>query len=293
MNTEKWIKTNTKDLGSKKIAITGATGGIGYELCRYLAGLNASLILLNRSREKSAQLTEYIKGIYPDADIKELSVDLEDMGSVKSVCDTLEEMEIDVLIHNAGAYSIPRRTLNTGFDNVFQINFLAPYYMTKRLLPTLRKSDSGRVVCVGSIAHNYSKTDPRDIDFSSRKKASLVYGNAKRRLMLSLFKLFEGESSVALAITHPGITFTNITAHYPKLIFAFIKHPMKLIFMKPKKAALCIIKGIFERCCYREWIGPRIFNVWGFPKKHRLNTFSEIEAERVFASAEQIYEKIR
>ena len=40
----------------------------------------------------------------------------------------------------------------------------------------------GRIVAVSSIAHNYSEIDERDVDFSTRRKASIVYGNAKRYL---------------------------------------------------------------------------------------------------------------
>ena len=99
--------------------------------------------------------------------------------------------------------------------NVFQINFVSPYYIIKELLPSLRER-GGRVVAVGSIAHNYSKYDENDIDFSSRKKASKVYGNAKRYLMYSLWGLEEYSSSVAIA--HPGIAVTNITSHFPRAV---------------------------------------------------------------------------
>ena len=109
--------------------------------------------------------------------------------------------------------------------------------------------------------------DPRDVDFSARKRASLVYGNAKRYLMLALIGLFAREERVTLSVAHPGISFTNITAHYPKLLFALIKHPMKWIFMKPRVACLSVIKGIFSPCRGYEWIGPGILDVWGKPKK--------------------------
>ena len=46
---------------------------------------------------------------------------------------------------------------------------------------------------------------------------------------------------------------------------------MKVIFMKPKKAALSIIQGIYDECEYLEWIGPRFFDVWGMPKKKKLS----------------------
>ena len=198
---------------------------------------------------------------FPTVNVSLLTVDLVDVDSVASATERLKEIAPDILIHNAGAYSIPRCTSNSGYDNVFTINFVSPYYMIREMLPVLEKKQ-GRVVVVGSIAHNYSKIDESDIDFSKVKAASKVYGNAKRFLMFSLYELFLSERNVTLSVTHPGITFTNITAHYPKLIFALIKHPMKVIFMSPEKAALSIVKGFFAPTEYHTWYGPRLFNVW-------------------------------
>jgi hypothetical protein len=107
--------------------------------------------------------------------------------------------------------------------------------------------------------------------------------------MFSLYELFRDEKDVTLSVTHPGITFTNITAHYPKLIFAIIKHPMKVIFMKPRKAALCIVKGVFDSTGLNEWIGPRFFNVWGKPKKQTVKSASPDETREICATAEKLY----
>ena len=111
--------------------------------------------------------------------------------------------------------------------------------------------------------------------------------------MFSLYELFKNETEVTLSIAHPGITFTNITAHYPKLIFAVIKHPMKIIFMKPKKAALSILKGVFTPTLYHTWIGPRIFNIWGLPKLQKLNTVSEAESQKIGQIANEIYNELK
>ena len=288
MGIKKWLSKNTADLTGKTVAITGTTGGIGRELCFYLAGLGADLIFLDRSAARSEGRKNEILSLYPNTKITLIPLDLEDLESVKRATEILKETEIDFLIHNAGAYSIPRHKCKSGLDNVFQINFASPYYMTRALLPTLEKR-RGRVVTVGSIAHNYSKIDLSDLDFSTRGRASLVYGNAKRHLTYALCELFADKTEVSLAITHPGITFTNITAHYPRVIFAIIKYPMKIIFMRPKKAALSIIKGLFEPTVGCEWIGPRIFNVWGYPKRKPLNTADEIERKEIFNRAEKIY----
>lgn len=291
MNIEKWLNLNTSSLSGKTVVITGATGGLGSVICRYILKLNGKLILLNRSRKKTENLCKDLYSKFPHADIKIIYTDFEDIQSVKAACEQLYNMPIDFLIHNAGAYSIPRKTCSTGFDNVFQINFVVPYYITKQLLDKLAER-GGRVIAVGSIAHNYSKTDSMDIDFSTRKKASLVYGNSKRYLMFSLFELIKENPSVQLCVVHPGITFTNITAHYPKLIFAVIKYPMKVIFMKTDKAALSIVKGLFEKVPYSFWIGPRFFDVWGKPAVKELKTADYSERKRIYKTAEQIYNQI-
>ena len=290
----KFIKAmNCKDLNGKTIAITGATGGIGRELCDYILNLGANLILLDRNAEKSHTLGKKLLNKYNNAKIEYITTDLEDIESVKHSCESLKSKPIDIFIHNAGAYSIPRKKCDTGYDNVFQINFVSPYYIIRELLPILEKRKSTRVIVVGSIAHNYSKTDEKDIDFSKRKAASKVYGNAKRYLMFSLYELFKNETKVKLSVTHPGITFTNITAHYPKIIFAIIKYPMKIIFMKPKKAMLSIAEGLFTDCRYHEWIGPRLFNIWGKPKLKKLSTCKQAESEFIGKTADDIYNKLK
>ena len=111
--------------------------------------------------------------------------------------------------------------------------------------------------------------------------------------MFSLFELFKNENTVTLSVTHPGITFTNITAHYPKVIFAIIKYPMKIIFMSPKKAALSLLLGLFKKPEYCEWIGPRLFNVWGYPSVKLLKTCKKEEREKIAELAEGVYARLK
>lgn len=290
MNIEKWASKNVQSLAGKTVVITGATGGLGEELCMYLAKLQAKMILLCRSNEKFLALRDKILKNYPHTELLLITVDLENIDEVKVAAEKLVETEADVLLLNAGAYSIPRRVTSTGYNNIFTINFISQYYLVRRLLPLL-KERSGRVVAVSSIAHNYSKTSAEDIDFQGKKAASLVYGNAKRYLTYSLQELFNREKGVELAVVHPGISFTNITAHYPKPIFSIIKYPMKLIFMKPQKACLSGLMGIFKCTPPNFWIGPWVFNVWGIPNIKPLKTAKQEEISAIFQKAEEIYLK--
>jgi len=290
MKINEWLTKNTASLKNKTVAVTGTTGGLGRELCRYLARLGASIVLMDRNAERSNAFRSELEAEF-GVSVSCINIDLEDIGSVKRATSSLLELPVDVFIHNAGAYDIPRHKTSIGYDNVFQINFISPYYIIRTLMPSLRER-GGRAVIVSSIAHNYSKIDVEDIDFSTRKASSKVYGNAKRYLTFSLYELFRGESEASLAVTHPGISLTGITAHYPKLIFAIIKYPMKVIFMSPEKACLSILRGVFEKTEYCRWIGPRFLDVWGFPKNKKLDTCKAREREQIFEIAERIYKEI-
>lgn len=291
-NCKKTLQKYGNSLSGKNIALFGATGGIGNELCRYILTLGGTLITVDRNVNKAKSLREKLLVQFPNATIHTLIADLEDINSLTNICEELKRLNTDTVIHNAGAYNIPRKTCCTGYDNVFQINFVSPYFITNRLLSHLSQR-SGRIIVVGSIAHNYSKTDKNDIDFSTRKKSSLVYGNAKRYAIFAHIKLLSEHPNVKLAVTHPGITFTNITAHYPKLLFAVIKHPMKIIFMPRRVAALSVLEGIFKETQGNEWIGPAIFDIWGKPKLKPLKTAKADEIDFIDKTAKIIYSKLQ
>ncbi len=281
MRIQFWLQAHTHSLSGKTVALTGSTGGLGSALCRHLAALGADLILLNRNPSKAAAQERTLKEEFPRLSIRHLVVDMEDMASVKQAVARLQTLPLDALILNAGAYDIPRHTCENGFDNVFTINFVSPYFMARELYETIR-ARGGKIVAVGSIAHRYSKTDRRDVDFAGRKQPSLVYGNAKRRLMVALWQLGDG-----VTVAHPGITFTGITDHYPPLIFALIKHPMKILFPKTRQASLPILWGLFTDTAPGQWLGPALLDIWGAPKKKTLRSISVAEQADIAAESEQ------
>jgi len=292
MNIQKWIKENTSSLKGKTIAITGSTGGLGFELCHHLANLGANFIFINRNPIKSNKLKDELEELYPNIKIEIVIADLSSFNNTKQAVQILKNKQINFLILNAGIYAVPKSQTEIGYNNIFTTNFVSHYYMVKELLPNLRKNN-GHVVCVGSIAHNYGKLDVNDIDYTTRKKHSKVYGNSKRFLMFSLMELFKAETDTTLSVTHPGVTFTNITNHYPKIIYALIKYPMKILFPSPKKASLHIVSGLFNYTKPNTWIGPKILSVWGKPKINKLNTCNNNESKKIFKIAENIYNNLK
>ena len=291
MKYEKWINENCSRLDGKTVCITGSTGGLGTVVANELAYLGANLILANRNKKKSEKQKEELLRLYPTIEIKILSVDMFDMYSVKLFVCKLKQIHFDILILNAGIYNVKRKTSNAGFDNVFQVNFVSPYYIAKQLLPTMRKNKNAKVIAVGSIAHNFTKLNPEDIQMKKSAKCSKIYGNSKRFLMFSLEKLFL-DSHILLSIVHPGVTLTQMTNHYHKAINWLVKIGIKLFFPNKQKASLSILSGVFNQTEYFECIGPAKFNIWGYPKKKKLKTCSNTEADKIFEIAEDIYSKL-
>lgn len=273
-------------LCGKRVIISGCTGGIGSQLCRYILTLGGALVMLDRNQVKSEVLEKQLKSEFENADIKRICANMQSIESVKAACEMLKGISADILIHNAGAYKIPREKSDSGYDNVFTINFISPYYITRQLKDCVKKT-----VIVGSIAHNYSKSDDTDIDFSRRNASHLVYGNAKRYLMYSHFELFK-DTPKSLAVTHPGITLTGITDHYPKWLYIIIKPLMRVVFMKPKHAALSVLAGVFDATEPYSWIGPAVFDIWGGPKHRKIHTASKEEISKIYNNAEKIYNEI-
>ena len=293
MSIKKWIKNNCDSLKDKRVVITGATGGLGKEICFLLACLKADITLACRNASLADALKQEILQVYPETKVDFVRLDLADKKSVDSCIEELKNYNgIDILINNAGVYNVPLKTLDSGYNNVFQINFLYTYYLTKKLIPELEKKENSTCITLGSVAHNYSKLDEQDIDFSSRKKPSKIYGNSKRFLMFSLYELFK-DTNVNLAIVHPGVTLTNMTNHYPKAINWLVKLGIKLIFPRPKKAILSVLYGTNHNTGYHEWIGPKVLNVWGFPKISKLKTCTKEECEKIYSIAEELYKKVK
>ncbi len=293
MNINKWFENNKINLKNKRVVLTGATGGLGREVCKMLAHLQAKITIVCRNKSLAEKLILGIKSKYKNADIDFVQLDLNNIENVKNCINELKKYNgIDILINNAAVYNVPLSKSQLGVNNVFQINFVSTYFLTKQLLSELGKKENSICITLGSIAYNYSKINESDIDFSLQKKAGKIYGNSKRYLMLSLFKLFEGQKT-KLAIVHPGITLTNMTSHYPKAINWLVKAGVKVLFPPPQKAALNIFYATQNIPQKNEWVGPRLFNIWSRPKVGKIKNLKSNEERFASSVAENYYEKMK
>ena len=156
------------------IAITGATGGLGKELCKQLAKNGENLVFVDRNLQKSKNLAAEILKEYPNTKINFVTCDMSNLDTVNSAVTELDKLKIDTLVLNAGIYNVPLTTLEYGYNNVFQVNFLSQYILTKKLL-SRDNCCVKKVVAVGSIAYKNIKFKSDDVDYSKNKKPFDVF----------------------------------------------------------------------------------------------------------------------
>ncbi|MFT6397184.1 MAG: NAD(P)-dependent dehydrogenase (short-subunit alcohol dehydrogenase family) [Bradymonadia bacterium] len=135
---------------SKTILITGATDGIGLATAKMLAEQGHHLLLHGRSPAKLENVERALAAVPGVGPFESYVADLSDLAQVEALAATVvaRHRRLDVLINNAGVFSAPSTLTSGGLDLRFAVNTIAPYLLTKRLLPLL--GSEARVVNVAS-----------------------------------------------------------------------------------------------------------------------------------------------
>jgi NAD(P)-dependent dehydrogenase (short-subunit alcohol dehydrogenase family) len=143
---------------NKTILLTGATDGIGLETAKMLLAQGHTVLLHGRNQDKLNNVQSALNEQYPQASTVTYVADLSDMAQVhtlaQSVLSDLQQAGkvLDVLINNAGVYKLADITTKEGLDARFAVNTIAPYLLTKLLLPVMNVQS--RVVNVSSAAQS-------------------------------------------------------------------------------------------------------------------------------------------
>ena len=140
---------------SKTALITGASGGIGYELALLLARDGFDCILVARSRDKLDELAARLESEFR---VKTLVV-ARDLSKPTAVDEIYEEvsaasMSIDLLVNNAG-FPVYGRFVDTDWQaelDMLQVNVVALTALTKLFVRGMVERRNGRILNLASTA---------------------------------------------------------------------------------------------------------------------------------------------
>ncbi|MEM1042095.1 MAG: SDR family NAD(P)-dependent oxidoreductase [Bacteroidota bacterium] len=133
----------------KTILITGSTDGIGLGTARRLTADGHRVLFHGRDPDKLDRVEAELSA---SGTAERTAADLSVLAEVSALADTVAERyeRLDVLINNAGVYSAADPRTADGLDIRFAVNAIAPYLLTRRLLPLI--PPAGRVVNLSSAA---------------------------------------------------------------------------------------------------------------------------------------------
>lgn len=205
--------------------VTGSTGGIGKETARGLAALGARVIMVGRdparARRAAAELTE--GGGRVEALVADVTTRAGVEGLAARVADRCDRL--DVLVNNVGA-NPPRRTLTEdGVELTFAAHVLAPFLLTRLLLPRL----AGRVVNVtggipgGRVDLANAQAERRYLGWTFTQ-----YNHTKTMAMAMSLRLAEttAGSGVTVNVAYPGHGHTPMNRSMTATGFPYVYRPL-------------------------------------------------------------------
>ncbi len=188
----------------KTILITGATDGIGLETAKMLVSMGHNVLLHGRNRSKLESVAKELSGLAGSERFKTYVADLSRMSDVVDLATAVADTnkKLDVLINNAGVFVVSETVTDAGLDVRFAVNTIAPYLLTRKLLPLM--DPSGRVINLSSAAQ--APVDP-DALLGKHKLASAGTAYAQSKLALTMWSrdlaLSLGQSGPAIIAVNP------------------------------------------------------------------------------------------
>jgi len=259
------VKPNTRpindadQLDGKTCLITGANSGVGWGVAKLWAERGATLIMACRTLipDRAAELRE----LSGNPNIKLYELDLGDFNKIDAFVDALKSdgVTLDVSLFNAGLGAAKAKKTALGFEELFQVNYLAKFYLVNRLLAegvipnsaiAGNRSEGDRVhrmMFTSSDSHRGAQpvnTETLGVFYEYGAKGGIA-NYSYYKLVLNTFamelskRLNKDGAPVDVSVLPicPGPVNTNIIRNAPPLLRAVLGAIFTIGFQHPDKAA--------------------------------------------------------
>lgn len=203
----------------KRIAlVTGANKGLGFETSRQLGKEGATVLMASRNKEKGRKAVQTLRDEGLEVEFVQLEVSNEaEVDALVRHIDT-RYGKLDVLVNNAGImHSGEPGGVNTAeivkaeiLRETFDVNFFSLVSLTQKLLPLIKKSESGRIINVSSILGSNTVQSDEASPWSGIKP--FAYNASKAALNSFTVHLAAAlkDSGIKVNSAHPGWVKTDL-----------------------------------------------------------------------------------
>lgn len=163
--------------------------GIGAETAKDLAERGAKVIMACRNIQKAEEVADDIRASSPGSTVIVKRLDLCSLASVRAFAEEIlaQEDRVDILVNNAGISGGVFKLTEDGFEEIYQANYLGPFYLTELLMPLLKQSAPSRIVNTGSSAYFLGTVDPTKFSNDIKMRNGTVlfrYADSKLAMLM-------------------------------------------------------------------------------------------------------------
>lgn len=198
--------------------ITGATSGIGYELCKLFAADGYNIVVVARSEQRLQEVAKEISDKH-NVVVFPLAKDLFKKEAAREIYDELKESNIRVtaLVNDAGQGEYGFFT-GTDLDreiDIIQLNIISVVALTKYVLKDMVARNEGKILNIASLVADYPS--PLLAVYAASKAFVLSFTEA----LVNELK----DTDVTITALQPGVTDTDFfykagedeTMHYQQM----------------------------------------------------------------------------
>ena len=276
----------------KLAVITGADGGMGMEITRAVAAAGYKVIMACRDPEIAEEKRQLIMRETGNIALEIVPVNLASLSSTASFANELLQRgeAITLLMNNAGTMETKRRITEDGLERTVSVNYVAPYLLTRKLLPLM--GEGSRIANMVSCTYAIGRLDFPDFFLRGKKGAFWripIYSNTKLALTLFTIALSEKvkEKGIVVNAADPGIVSTKIITMHMWF------DPLTDIFFRPfirtpRQGAATAISLLLD-----EDAGKRTgtLNVSCHPKQLSEKFFHHVQMKELWDRTEEIVAK--
>ena len=218
----------SKSLRDSRALVTGASSGIGAEFARQLAGLDCSLVLTARRKERLEALAAELRD-KEGVDVEVVAMDLGVPDAPTHLKSTLFEtgIEIDILVNNAG-FGFQENFVErdwADWERVIDLDIKAFTQMTHVFArDMMARNTKGRILQVGSI-FSFGGI-PTYAVYSAAKSYVLVFSEA---LANELEPFGITVTTLAPGVTQTGFFDTASEGHMPEVGRKIMQTPQEVV----------------------------------------------------------------